>query len=134
MTQDPTQDVATHLASAGLSLTVGTNLFMGPVRAAGDGIPQAAVFVHGQGGDAPEPYQGASGSTWEVEVEVTIRSEPKDFTGGRTRARAILQAIHLASLSGYYSVRSEDAEPDYLEQDDAGCHEWAVAFTLAWVA
>lgn len=132
MTQDPTVDVAAHLAAAGLDLTLGTNLFMGPVRAQSADVPAAAVFVHAQGGEGPEPYLGAGASTWEVEVEVTVRAEAQDFNGGRTRARAIIQAVHLATVAGYYSVRSEDAEPDYLEADDAGCHEWAVAFTVAW--
>ncbi|GEL75208.1 hypothetical protein [Myxococcus virescens] len=136
MTQDPESDVATFLAGAGLSLVVGTNLFKGPVRPASDVIPQACVFVRVDAGAEPEPYLGGrtTGSVYEADVEVLIRGEPDRYDAPRQVARAVLVALQKASLPGYFSCVVAQSQPDYLDQDDNQCHEFAVDVTLSWVA
>ena len=49
-------DIATGVASSVGSLTLGTNCFAGPVRDAGSGIPNTAVFVVGTGGFPVEVF------------------------------------------------------------------------------
>ena len=133
MTQDPMLDFAAFLASAGLGLTLGANLFRGEVRATKDGVPAESVFVMAEGGDRA-PFLGTGTKDREVEVEVTVRGAPDDFNGPRELARAISEAADQATLAGYYSVVCEDAEPEHIRKDHARCHEWAVSFTLSWTA
>lgn len=130
---NPTEDVATHIAGLVLGLTVGTNLFMGPVRAQSESVPAAAVFVHSEGGDAPEPYLGTGTSDWQPEVTVTVRGAPEAFQTGQTLARSILKALHLADVPGYYLCEAQQSEPDYVGRDDAGCPEWEMDFVLGYV-
>ena len=59
-------DVATTIAAAVGSLTLGTNIFNGPVRpASNDGIPHEAVFCFTTSGLTDEPFidGGAGGGT-----------------------------------------------------------------------
>jgi hypothetical protein len=137
MTQDPQSDVAAFLADE-LSRTVGTDLFTGAVLAVGEGVPTDAIFVEAQPGEAPDPVLGASQSEWEAEVEVTVRGAPGDPEGPRVLARSVRDALHLANarggLTSYTLVTCDDSEPEYLEADQQQCHEYAVSFTLRWVA
>ena len=128
MTQDPINDVASHLETLGLGLPV----YRGPVVAMSGEVPSAAIFVMAGGGSPPAPFIGRAASTWEVEVEVTVRGAPEAKDAPRQVARTINHALQTADVSGYFSVRAEDSEPEYIRKDDAGCHEWAVAFTLGW--
>jgi hypothetical protein len=137
MTQDPQTDVAAFLATA-LGRTLGTNLFAGPVLAVGEGVPPDAIFVEAQPGEAPDPVLGASQSEWEAEVEITVRGSPGDPEGPRAVARSVRDEVHLANarggLTSYTLVTCDDSEPEYLEADQQQCHEYAVSFTLRWVA
>lgn len=134
MTQDPSLDVATFLAAAGLQLVLDQSVFATPPLAVVNGqVPARAVFCLAGAGEPPEPYLGAGKSTWSSDVEVTVRSAPKEFAQGLALARACLQALHLAALPGYVSCTADQAEPEYLEQDEAGRHEWAFDVVVTWV-
>lgn len=143
----PAHDLATLLAGT-LSLpspATGTvvltyaaagNLLTGPVRAADHLVDNLAVFVLGTGGGAPEPYlgDGPNENLWRARVQVTVRGALDAFEQGEGLARACLAELHLAEPSGYVSVRAQESVPNYLGQDERGCHLWTVNFVALWKA
>jgi hypothetical protein len=120
---NPESDICTSLAAASLSLTHGTNLFSGPLRAyVGTQIPNKAVFVWSISGSQPLNYCDGSATTqmYFPLVRVVVRGDKQDFSGTRTLARAIRDAIHDVPPSGYVSCRVRTSEPEFYGQDDDG--------------
>lgn len=134
MTQDPETDIAAYLATAvGLELTLGTNLRKGEVLAVSSTVPAECVFVEVQSTEAPEPYLGA-GDYWTAEADITVRGPSGNREAARLRARAILEALHRATIPGYVRVVADDSEPEHLGADEAQCHEYTFTLTLEWSA
>lgn len=131
---NPEEDVATFLAAAGLGLTLGANLFTGPVLAVGTGVPASAVFCINAPAERPEPFAGSGTSTYAADVEVTIRGAPDARGPARALAASIIEALQMATLSGYHLVLVVDSVPEYVKKDQQGCHEYAVAVTVEWVS
>ena len=120
-------DVVTALTGSN-GLVSGTNLFAGPVRAPGTGVPDKAVFVLATGGPPPMPFiLGGSGTDYcRSTVQVRVRSDQEDFPTGQTLARALRTLLHKNILSGYIDVRVRESEPNYLGQGELGHHEWSI--------
>lgn len=126
MATDPDGDVVAHLNTTIGALTTDTNLFASKQQAPVDGIPHLAVFVLPTGGPAPEAYvDGGSGSERRYSaVQVTSRSEPREYNAGKAFARVIRDALHHATIAGYLDVKVNETEPNYLGENDAGNHVW----------
>lgn len=124
MATTPDTDLATWIAAdATLGLTLGTNLFTGPTRSQGDGIPKVAAFVLAYGGNPTLPFLDGSAEEWCVStVQVTLRSSKDDFAGGLDLARAVRNRVHRHPPAGYAEVRVVTPEPLYLGQDESGAH------------
>lgn len=131
---DPSLDIATHLGSdatvtiGGADAALGTNLFPGPKRAAGNKIPEACIFVTETGGYPPEDTFGTTLPGRPATVQVYIRG-PQGTTAyesARTTARAVWKSLHKATISGYVSVRCMQGEPTYLGPDDTEHHVFTV--------
>jgi hypothetical protein len=134
MTQDPEQDLAAFVAAAGLGWTEGANLFTGEVRAVGPGVPAEAVFIEALGEEPPEPYLGA-GDAYPCEVDFTVRGAPGNREGARQKARALMAALHRATIAGYTIVLLADTLPEHMGMDPVTqCHEYTFSLTLQWEA
>ena len=125
-------DIATGVASSVGSLTLGTNCFAGPIRDAGEGIPNTAVFVVGTGGFPVEAYLdgGSKGGLEKPTVQILVRSDRNDFSGGVTLADSVLAAIDMTPPTGYVEARTTTSDPIYIGTDDTGHHEWSINVTL----
>ena len=134
----PEQDVAVHLDSLVGSLTLGTNLFTGPVRSPSPrqgvpgSVPSEAVFCIGTGGfdDVPFIDGGAKGRQARPTVQLTIRSDRKDYDGGLTLAHGVFTAIDKEPPTGYAEVRANGSQPGYVGEDDQEHHIWTVNIVL----
>jgi hypothetical protein len=124
-------DIATAIESAIGSLTIATNLFYGPRRAVGEGSPAKAVFVVLAGGPPPQAFLGSTTVLRESSVQIIVRSSREDYDDGLDLAQEVQDAVHYAPIAGYKDVRVNDAQPVYLDQDEAGFHEWSMTAT-AW--
>lgn len=121
--------LATAAQTAALG-TLGTDLFVGPVRNAGTGIPKRAVFFLDYGAPAPEPYmQTAKASLWSHRVQVTVRDEPTQWARGETTARAFLEALHRGTVSGAVDVLALNG-PNPLGADGDGCPRFTINFQV----
>lgn len=132
----PEVDVAAALATA-LSLTVGTDIKYGPRRSVVEaGDANVTIWVHATGGPAPMPFLNATveGSFYDSSVQVVSLSASDDFAGGLTTARAIRDALHTKTISGYVICVADQSEPFYLGQiaEADGQHEWSQNFSLKW--
>jgi hypothetical protein len=136
MSHQPDLNVAQALASAGLGLTLGTNLFWGKVREVdtASGVPSQAVFVTLRLSPAPENYCDGSitPQAREPQLQVTVRSNPQDFSGGQTLARSVKDALHDIPPSGYDACRVTQAEPVPIGETDSGEHLFSVNVHL-WI-
>ncbi|KPJ59103.1 MAG: hypothetical protein AMJ46_12620 [Latescibacteria bacterium DG_63] len=130
----PAAAMVTYLAANVGALTAGTNLFEGPVRPVGTGIPDKAVFVLATGGPAPEPFLAGDASSPDEErvhsLLIRVRSEPGEFNNGQTLARSVRDAAHRASVAGYLDVSIRECDPAYLGADDEGRHEWSIGVDM----
>lgn len=127
MTVPPT-DVAVELAAASIGLTLGTNLFTGPLRDVSAGVPKNAVFIKGLSGGLPQRTMGEVNEIREPLVSVTVRNS--SFNDGDTKVRQIQEALQAVTISGYLDVEARQSEPLYLEPDDQNLHRWIVIFSL----
>lgn len=130
-------DVAAHLATE-LARVVGETIFTGPVRKKSDdqalaaAVPDEAIFVLGTGGLADFPLidGGAFGREARPTVQIWVRSEPRDYDGGRTLAAETFVAIDKNPPAGYFEARAADSAPAYVRRDDEDHHEWSINVTL----
>lgn len=126
----PDLDLATHIGTNVAALTLGTNLFMGPLRAKNVAIPDQVVFVLNTGGPQPSEFieGGGTPELYEHSLQVRVRSAPgaSSFEDGQALARTVRDAIHRASISGYIDVWVRSSSPDYIEVDDEDRHEWVI--------
>jgi hypothetical protein len=126
----PASLLATAAQTAGLG-TVGTDLFVGPVRNHSTGMPRRAAFFLDYGAPPPEPYmQTAKASLWSPRVQVTLRDEPKQWDRGETTARAFLEALHRVAISGVVDVLALNGSPTPLGADGDGCPRFTINFQM----
>lgn len=125
--------VATALASAGLSLTLGSNMWLGPRDEARRG---AHIWVACYAGDPPQPVCHQSGSTptaiYAAAVQVHVQSDPGVFATAQTLARGIYSALAFVVLAGTIAVSPEQSAPLYLGPDQYGAHHWTINFTVRY--
>ena len=125
---NPEQDLANYLGANVAALTLGTNLFWGPIRAEDDSVPDKAVFILTTTSSPPEAFIGETESWWRHGMQAFVRSSRDDFSGGLTLARAVLAASHYAVLSGsYFDCLARDSSPIYIGADSDRRHQWSVA-------
>ena len=127
----PATDVATHLAGASISLTLGTNLFTGPVRDVSASVPKNAVFVKGLPGGLPQRTMGEEDEIRSPLVTVNVRWTT--FGDGDTKIRQIQEALQAATISGYIDVAAQQSEPLVLPPDNEGLHMFMMIFSLKYV-
>ncbi len=127
----PATDVATELAGAGIGLTLGTNLFMGPMRDASASVPKNVVFVKGLPGGLPQRTMGESDEIRSPLVSVNVRWTT--FDAGDTKIRQVQEALQAATISGYIDVVAQQSEPLVLGQDNEGLHLFMMIFSLKYI-
>lgn len=136
MSADPGADVVTALEAAAIGLTGGTNLFKGTEQPFGDGVPNAAAFVIPYGGPAPSAFCGNRVEEEKFQaVQVLYRSDPDDYNGGETMARAILNALHHQTIvrgtgGNYTDCYSAQSLPYSLGVDESRRHRWTINVEL----
>lgn len=127
MATDPEGDIAGVIGSAAIGLTPGTNLFTGPERPLGDGIPDECVFVLGSGGYPPVAFFDSSGQDYCIStIQISVRSGSRDYGAGLSLARNVRDSVHKTDVLGYVDIRAREAEPNYLGQDEQQMHTWTI--------
>lgn len=143
MAQNPAFDLAAHLAGAvtllsppgggPVTLTVGTNLFVGPVRESDAIVPAQAVFAINAGGPQSEPYLPSTSGSWRrAFVRVQVRSALDDFSGGEALARGCWSKVYLAAVAGYVWSKPLSSEVDFDGQDERGLFMFSFTVELAY--
>lgn len=135
-TQVPDLDVLTTIDAGTATLTAGTNLFRGKMRAVSTYIPSQAVFVLNTAGAPPQTLlkqaSGQSARHFFPTVQIVVRSNPRDFSGGQTLARAIRDIIHNATISGYIYVKVRESEPIFLDEQENEVFIWSLNVDLVY--
>lgn len=108
-------------------------VFIGGVKDPNAFIPNKAVFILQSGGVAPHGYMDGGDTDYRrVRVQVRVRSETDDYSGGKTLAESIQAVLHRAHFGspGYVRITADSAAPLYWGRDDKEHHEWSVNATL----
>ena len=124
----PDEATSSVLATAGIGLTVGANLFRGPVRPQSATIPHKAVFCLTTGGPAPLTHDIKNGGP-DIKrgaVQVRVRSDVGKFEAGQLLATNAWNALQRAEAPGYMSITCRESAPVYLGLDDTEHHEWTI--------
>lgn len=136
----PEFDLATYLngktgAVSGVTLTLATNLFMGPERANKVGVPSQAVFVRNAGGLPAMPYfnNSPNGDDRQSSIQIIARSNPNDYGGGSTFARDVFTLVQRASISPYVYVLCRQSDPIYVGQNDQALHQFSINVLMRWL-
>ncbi len=127
----PANDVATELDGAGISLTLGTNLFTGPFREVSPRVPKDSVFIKGLPGGLPERTMGQVDEIRSPLVSVQVRNT--SFNGGDTKVRAIQETLTGVVIAGYLDIATQQSEPLYIGQDNEGLHLWSMIYSLKYI-
>ncbi len=135
----PILDLATALANVlGGSFTLATNVFPSPVRPAGDGVPDEAIFV-GKGTQPPPDKLFRGKEIRNAAIQIRSRGERGDFDGADILADSIRDATRFmdvspgSDLEDYMSVEAVDSEPNSLGQDDQEHWEHSVNVEMKYV-
>lgn len=142
MITDPDQVVADVLAAAGLGFAVppaaGANLYLGPLRPPGAGVPMKAAGVLASGGMRNVRLLGSAGKKHRrYSVAIHLRTDVDDLAGGQTLARSVLEALDHRTTglpAGYVALRAEQPFPIYAGQDETGAHHFTVNVDAELVA
>ncbi len=131
----PEIDIATYL-DAQTALTLGTDLFIGPRRAADTFISNTSAFVLETGGDPPDGYLGTDVKWIEnVSLNVQVRATKNDYQTGKALANTIWEALNFATITAakdsiaYMDVFCDQARPIYLGTTNNDEHLWSVNVT-----
>ena len=138
----PGADVAAHLVAgsplAGVTLTLGGNVFGGPIPVA-TGVPQGTTTVPLQAigcietGGANTPLLNGGGMRInEPTVTVQVRSAGDRYTPGVELARAAKSRCNAASVAGYVGWWA--GEVTYLGPDESGAHHWNFVIRCMYAA
>jgi len=131
-------DFATHLASQMGSLTLGTNLFTGPVRMVGDYIPTNCVFAYLSSGFLPRPYMGQNEQFRQAFIEVRVRYERDNFASGADFAHEIYDTMDLSEFlitdsgSRFVWCKPLTAAPTYISTSKDDFHMWSFTFEVGY--
>lgn len=104
------------------TLTLGSTLFVGPVRPVGAGVEEEAVFVLQSGGARPMPYMGQADSWHTTHVQVMVRGLAEQFQRAEGIARGLIAVCHLHTPVGYTYLLALDSDPIYVGETDNGSH------------
>jgi hypothetical protein len=126
---DRPEAVVTALVDAGSSLTLGTNLFMGPPRPwRATGIPRDAVFVYSMLSFRPLVYVSPSKeSLRDFRVNLFVRQNQDQFATGQALARDLWDILQMADVSvytGYITCLMAESDPQYIGLSDTDDHRW----------
>lgn len=125
MARSPASDLATFLAAQSLGLTVGTNLFLGLVRAPGPSIPHNSVFITDHAGRPPDRVMSEAFEVRAPIAHVKIRN--KKYATGATLSGDILDKILDGSVPNYLDVETLQSAAEYV-QDSEGVMFWGLSF------
>lgn len=120
----------------GATLTKGVNLFTGPVRMVGDGIPQNCVFCFASGGFQPRPYMGQNKQYRRVFIEVRVRYGRHDYDSGQALAWDVYNALDLSEFSttdtgsSFVWCKPLSSAPNYISTDKDDFHMWGITFEI----
>lgn len=125
---NPSADLVTFLAGAGLGFIKGTNLFQGDFRGPDTIFPIEACFI----GSLPGPESDRiMGRSKEIRYYVmTIRLRWSRFAAGNLKARAIQNELQDASISGYLDIVATQSQPNSLGESAEGHHLWSFGITM----
>lgn len=109
------------------TLASGANLFVGPARPQGQGVPLGpAVFVLATGGLPPQPYLGVDFELRTETVQVTVRARPERYADGLALARGVYETLVSSSPAGFIDLQPRESAPTYLGADANGCHLFTI--------
>jgi hypothetical protein len=137
--RDAADDLATVLAAAGLGLTKGTNLFIGPMPEAGlstDGYtaPDKCVSVQLTGGSSPEGFVGqGKKALLHPRCQVMIRGNRDAFALGQALAFGVFEALNQTAPSPYVSVTVRESSPFFGGPDDKDRPQWSLNVDLTYL-
>lgn len=124
-------ELATYLATKGLSLTVGTNMFVGSEPT----TPANCVTLYDTGGSAP--YQDYSGSSFVAHPSVQVRVRNSAYLTGDTLINDIRdvlkQIVHTTLTATRYCGVFISNEPIHLGMIDTNAglaHVWTLNINL----
>ena len=135
MAHEPALDLLNYLDAQTTTLTKGTNLFRGPVRAHSTAMPIQSAFVNSFDGRPPDRVLGTATEIRHASVSVIVRSS--GFDPGLTLAWTVYTKLQSASPStgnAYMDVRALQSNPNYLEQDKNLHHFWSLNFEVTYAS
>jgi hypothetical protein len=117
----PDQDLADLIAANVAGLVVGENVFAGPPREPGPGIPSAAVFCSPSGTGTIGAVLGRGNvDVRRPAVQVFVRGDVGEMSEAEDLAREIRDAIHKQTeVEGYLAFAVREPDPVFVESDDS---------------
>lgn len=114
-----------------VALTVGVNLFRGPMQVPDATRPGLVVCVTSTGGGINSRMVGSTKDLRQTFVQVMVRADRSDYARGIQLARACRDALHCPTIpDGYCDVQVREPDPYYVSRQAEGRHVWAMNVML----
>lgn len=123
----PNVAVANKIATIA-GLTVGVNVFAGPVMYARDGVPVKAVFVDSSAGLMPQPYLGSGTSFFQKYLNVYTRDRTSD--GSLDLMLEIQQVLNLSDLGPGFTACFQSMSEIYSGMDRQDHHIYRAMYRV----
>ncbi len=130
MTHSPDTALATEIGTQVGSLTLGTNLFIGTVRADDTVFPRNCVFVWSGGGPIPQRTMGEPDEIRTTIVHVRVRDAK--YSVGSTLATLIMNSLRAVSVATYLDMKGAIGEPRAMGQDPDGNHYFGMEYIMIY--
>lgn len=127
--------VGRHIAQIAPSLEYGKTVRIGAPnkpstnQALAGAIPEKCVFVVPTRGLTAEAWKGGGGVR-RPSFQVWCRGARNNFADAYELAFNVWTALEQRPPAGYFEARALYSGPEYLQQDEMGCHEFVINVDL----
>jgi hypothetical protein len=106
------------------------NLIAAPELPSFANMPGKVVCVTPAHGGSDTPCMGNAQRVRRENVNVFVRSDVADYSGGLTLARAVWTALNWATVTGWQAIHVVDPIPAYGSTDEDGRHWWTMTVEM----
>jgi hypothetical protein len=127
--------VGRHIEKMVSGLVYGTTVRIGPPSKPSTNtsltgsIPERCVFVLPTRGNTAEVW-GGGGGIRRPAIQIWVRGAKNNWDDAYQLAVSIHNALEQRPPAGYFEARALFSQPEYMQQDEMGCHEFVINLDL----
>jgi len=128
----PANDLSTAIVaiSSGIALSLGTNLFPGPIQPVSTFIPVNCLFVNELSGSNPQRVMTQTSEFRGAMVMLTLRWS--QYTAGKAKMKEIMDGLLGTTPAGYLDMFTVQSEPNHSGPTEEGHHIFSTIYSMRY--